>query len=144
MSKKQKPLEQAELQIRGDYCVTRTPYHRDFVTAARGLGGNWDSSAKEWRFPISQWDLVQELVRRCYPNPIVHTPGELAMLKVRREVLRAQLDDVERRIAVIEAAPLVEVEQRELASKLLHHPPLSLPEPTPAPLEDAEELFDLD
>lgn len=43
-----------------------TPYSAAFVTAARGLGGKWDATAKVWRFDPRDEARVRAAVLDCY------------------------------------------------------------------------------
>ena len=51
-----------------------SPYHPDFPSRARGLGGSWDALRHVWLFDLGDHDRVASLCREIYggtaPPPI--------------------------------------------------------------------------
>lgn len=55
--------------------VTKTPYNKDYIAAAKAAGGRWDAEAKAWVFPSASRPKVREMVQDCYGVDIDNDTG---------------------------------------------------------------------
>ena len=60
-----------------DFVSVKSPYDRDFVAAARSIGGKWDRVKGLWVFPSNLIDEVRQIMLINY-----HTTGESSEVKL--------------------------------------------------------------
>ncbi|RRO16691.1 hypothetical protein EIL87_12790 [Saccharopolyspora rhizosphaerae] len=67
------------------------PHHREFVTAARELGGEFDGATKTWSFAARHAEEITQLCRSIYGTD--GTPGQLLNISVHLDAYRKHHDD---------------------------------------------------
>jgi len=85
-------MTQIDIEAHEGYLVVTSPYHPQFPSGARRLGGRWDAATRTWRFDPRDEHRVRDLCSRIYGTDGSPAAAELVTLRVRLDrgsVLRA-------------------------------------------------------
>jgi hypothetical protein len=55
-----------KVEIRNNRVYTETPFNREFVSEAKGMGGKWDAEAKAWHFDVRDETRARELLTSIF------------------------------------------------------------------------------
>lgn len=69
------------IKIDGDRAVLTAPYHPDFPTQAKQIGGRWDTVRKTWTFDARDVDRLRAICRDVYGKD--DSPADLVTVRIR-------------------------------------------------------------